>query len=222
MIERSKTSLTSAIVGLAAGTCLAASTRVSGGRDAGSPGRTSISIAPRPEVLPCYPRDVVGRDREDLLELGPVRHGIAEHPHVLCENAGLAGHRLEAHDEGALPLVLGLADLEGGGTISFDALDLGIGDLNQFVQLLVGSGVQLDLERARKQEGRMRRFNLGRKLPVIHEGSKQAVLLGQPPQNGRQHVQGRLVGMIGRHGRPDQLGAGLADRIGHPNVLRHR
>ena len=108
------------------------------------------------------------------------------------------------------------------GAVLLQPLDLGVGDLDQLVELLAGPGIQLDLERARQQLGGMRRIDLGRELPVVHERAEQPVFLGQPPQDGRQHVEGRLVGMVGRHGRPDQLGAGQAHRVGQSDVLRRR
>ena len=65
----------------------------------------------------------------------------------------------------------------------------------------------------------MRCAHLGRELAVVDERAKEAILLGKTPQDRREHVECRLIGMSAGHGRPDQLGARKADRIGHGDVL---
>ena len=76
---------------------------------------------------------------------------------------------LESHDQLALALVLRLADLGRRGPFFLEPVDLSLGELHQFFELLAGPSQKLDFKDARKQVGGMGSPHLRRKLPVVHE-----------------------------------------------------
>ena len=60
--------------------------------------------------------------------------------------------------------------------------------------------------------------DLRRELAVVHQRAVEPVLLVEVAEDRRQDVERLLVRVSARHGRPDQLGPGERDLVGHRDV----
>ena len=134
--------------------------------------------------------------------------------------------RLEPDDILTLTRVLCLHHLAFGRPLGLEPRDLGIGELDDRVQVLARMPFDHDLELARQNARRVAGRDRGCEPAIVHERPEEPVLLIEPAENLRQDVDRRLIPIPPRYRRPDQLDPGERDVVVQrhmlgPGELRH-